>query len=567
MRFPPTLLAALLVLAARGPATAQVAAVPPPSEAALDVLNLKTEWTTAVPLAGRFDAVELIQVADGNQIFVQTKGGLLLALDAKTGSQQWQLKFDAANAPVFPVAVNDRLLVAVNLVSMYCVHRYTGLVEFKFRLPLVPSAGPTIDKDTAYLTLNGQRMTAYALPDPVTMPERRANANAGVGSLAGAVDFRIKNPADVVATRYPGTVRKSANVVDRFEESKVTVSADTQLTGGALATQRAPSLSVLPSVRPPYNVFDDRGKYVVRSESLSTVHSMRQPYSLTDPTGAAIQRTPSIASIPPSLAALYEQTNLLARPLEPKARWVVGSTVRLTHPPLTTNFRVWLLSDSQIVQVYLKEDKSLQLTARMPNHPAAEPGQADDIGYIPLIDGNLMAFDLTGGGGGVAKVVWRANVGGAMNRKPLLTKDAVYQGGDTSGVARIDRKTGEVLWRTDDTADTVLAVNDEIVYVRDKQGLLRAYDRNRVTDPATRRAVQLGVLSLGGFPVTTENEFTDRLYMASATGLLICLRDKSPKYAAPLVVGPPLHAPAPALGKKPDPNAPPMPNTPAEPKN
>jgi outer membrane protein assembly factor BamB len=557
MRILGPSLAVIVSLWAAGPSRAQSAV--PPSDSALDAANLKTEWTIAIPVLGKQDGVSLIQVTDNNQIFVRTKAGLLVVLDAKTGGTQWSFKFDSVNAPVYPVAVNDRHVVAVNLVTLYCFHRYSGLVEFEYRLPLVPSSAPSLDRDVAYVTMNGQRVTAYELPQAIQMPEKRANPNAagGFGSLAGAVDNRIRNPADIVSTRYPGSSRKVGVRGESFEEQKVTIDARTQSTGGALATQRSPSLSVAPSVRPPYKVFDDKGKYITRSESLSTVHSLRQPYSLQDPTGAQIQRTPSVSAIPPSLAAVYELASLLPRAIEPKARWVVGSTVRLTYAPLATNFRIWMIGDSPFVQAYLKDDRGQQILAKLPNAPAAQPAQAEDIGYFPLADGNLLAIDLSGGGGAVAKVNWRSNVGGAMNREPLVTKDSVYQGGDTSGVARVDRATGDVTWRTDDTADTVLAVNDETVYTRDKQGVLRAYDRNRVVDTASKRAVLLGSVNLAGFPNATMNDRTDRIYVASETGLLICLRDKARKYTAALPVGLPVHKPEAVPAKKPaDPAAP-----------
>lgn len=558
MRFHSFVLALSVVITATGISNGQTAV--PPTESALDSANLKTEWTTAIPVAGQFDGVSLIQVADGNQIFVRTKGGLLVALDAKTGSAQWSVKFDTANAPVYPVAYNDRHVVVVNLVTLYCLHRYSGLVEFQYKLPLVPSSAPALDRDVVYITMNGQRVTAYELPPELVMPERRRIGQADLGGLSGLVSNRVENPADTIATRYPGTSRLRTQKADSFEEQRVTVDARTQATGGALATQRSPSLSVAPTVRPPYRVFDDRGKYITKSESLSTVHSMRQPYALQDPTGGQIQRTPSVSSIPPSVAAVYELSSLLPRGIQPKTRWIIGSTVRLTYTPMTTTYRIWMIGDSPFIQAYLKEDKAQQILAKLSNAPAAQPAQAEDIGYFPLADGNLLAIDLTSGGGGVPKLEWRANVGGAMNREPLVTKDSVYQGGDTSGVARIDRKTGEVTWRTDDTADTILALNDETVYTRDKQGTLRAYDRNRVTDTTSKRAIQLGAVKIDQFPIAAMNNRNDRIYVASNSGMLVCLRDKAAKYAAPFSMGLPVHKPEPVPAKKLD-------TPPAEPKN
>ncbi|QEL15826.1 outer membrane protein assembly factor BamB family protein [Limnoglobus roseus] len=559
MRFLTKLLIGALFAGAAADSRGQSpsSGVVPPSNASLDVVNLRTEWTTAIPLINRQDAVGLIQVTDGNQMFIQTRSGVLIALDAKTGAQQWTLKYEAANVPLHDVAVNDRYVVATNLATMYLLDRYTGLQEFKYKLPLVPSAPPTMDLDTIYLALNGQRVTAYALPQAVSMPERlnRAKADATTG---GVVSLTGKNPADVVATRYPSTSRNIPFTQPVFDEPKVSVGANVGGTAGTLGAQRSPSLSIPNSVRPPYTAFDQRGKYLVKSDSLSTVHSLRQPYSIQDPTGAQIQRTPSISAIPPSVAGVLERSSLLPRGLEPKARWVIGSSVRLTHSPLTTNFRVWMSGDAPQLQAILKEDRALQVSARIPNLPAAQPVQAEDVAYFPLVDGNLLAIDMTSGGGSVAKLNWRSNVGGAMNRKPYLTKDSVYQGGDTSGVARVDRKTGEVIWRTDDVADTILGATEEVVYVRDKQGIVRVYDKNRVTDLASKRAIQIGAINLSGFTVQATNDQTDRLFMASDTGLLICLRDKAAKYATAMSVVPPLHKIDPTILRKADPN-PPMP--------
>ncbi len=554
MRFLTKLLLTALFAGAGTYCHAQRPAAAPPTSAALDGVNLRTEWTTAVPLTGRQDSIGLIQVTKGNQIYVQTHSGLLVALDAKTGTQQWTLKYTAAGAPIRDVAVNDRYVVATNLTTLYVLHRYSGLVEFQYKLPLVPSAPPTMDEDTIYVTLNGQRVTAYALPQEITTPMKLDRGKTD-GSGGGQVDLRVKNPADVVATRYPSTSRNVPITEPIFDEPKVSVGANIGGSAGALGTQRSPSLSIPSSVRPPYTAFDQRGKYITKSESLSTVHSLRQPYSIQDPTGAQIQRTPSLAAIPPSVAGSLELSSLLPRGIQPQARWVVGSTVRLTHAPLTTDFRVWISGEAAQLQAILKEDKALQLSGRIPNVPAAQPAQAEDVAYFPLVDGNLLAVDMASGGGPVVKLIWRSNVGGAMNRKPYLTKDSVYQGGDTSGVARVDRKTGDVLWRTDDLADSILAVNDEVVYVRDKQGALHLYDKNRA-DLVTKRAVQIGAIDLSGFTVPATNEQTDRLYLASDTGLLICLRDKAAKYAVALPVAPPLHKPDPTAAKPGQPNAP-----------
>jgi hypothetical protein len=234
--------------------------------------------------------------------------------------------------------------------------------------------------------------------------------------------------------------------------------------------------------------------------------------------------------------------NLMPRGIEPRITWVFGSTVRLVHPPLITRQRVWTLTASPRLLAVLKEDKSPQIDADIPAAPAAAAAQADDVGYVPLTDGNLLAVRLNSGVGPTLKLVWRANVGGLMNRPPVPTHDGVYLSGVGTGVTRVDRQTGELTWRTDATHDTLLAVNREHVYVRDRNGRVHVYDRLRASDLATRLAFPLVSVSLSEFNIPVTNNQTDRILLAADNGLLVCLRDASPGYARQYVVAPPRHA-------------------------
>src|SRR5437868_1263648 len=163
------LAAALAPHAAAQPGVYSTAA--PPTADQLRPLNLATVWTTAVPVDGRQDGVGIVQVVDAGQVFVQTKGGVLAALDAATGSQQWAARYDSPYAPLLPVAVNDRFVFALNVIKLYCIHRYTGVVEFTYNLPLAPQAGPAVDDTHVYVTVGSGRLAALELPGPVQMPD------------------------------------------------------------------------------------------------------------------------------------------------------------------------------------------------------------------------------------------------------------------------------------------------------------------------------------------------------------------------------------------------------------
>ena len=523
----------------------------PPTAATLDSINLTTQWTTVVPVGGRSDSVGLVQVVPGGQIFVQTIAGLLVAIDERTGAQQWTLKYDSSNATIYPIGVNSRFVFAVNVLKIYCIQRYTGTVEFSYSLPLIPTSGPTADDTGFYLILNSQRIAAFDLPSAIAVPDKALAAlKAKGGSIVN--DPKTRNPANIVADRYPSGARKSLFAEDRFEETKITL-ATAEPSGNI--SQRTPSLSVLPTMQPPYRLYDDKGRYLNKTESVGLAYSLRQPYSFKDPATGQIQRTPSLSTMP-SMAAVAEKTNLRERGLEPQLRWAFGSSIRLAYQPLTTRSRVWVTSDTPAILALQKENNVPQVDAKMPDAATAASAQADDVAYIPLDGGNLLALDLTSGGNATLRPVWRANVGGVLTRSPLATNNGIFQPSEGSGVARIDPKTGEVTWRTLSTDDYLLAVNDERAYVRDRLGRVHVYDRTRVADSVTKRAVALSSIDLGEFRIPTMNEQTDRIFLASDNGLIVCLRDKAPKYNVPMTVAPPLHKPLLDLQKKPDAAAP-----------
>jgi hypothetical protein len=102
--------------------------------------------------------------------------------------------------------------------------------------------------------------------------------------------------------------------------------------------------------------------------------------------------------------------------------------------------------------------------------------------------------------------------------------DEVYVTPEGAGLYRLDRATGQLLWRYQ-PIEYFLAANRKFVYGLDRQGSMHILDRVRgiplSVTPGTRDYV---------FPVS--NELTDRIYLASNDGLLVSLHDLD--YPVPL---------------------------------
>jgi outer membrane protein assembly factor BamB len=502
----------------------------PPDKTALNRLNLKTEWSLYLPVDGRRDSIELIQTFD-DQMFVQTKTGLLIAIDVQTGRVQWSAALgNGGYSNVYPVAVNSTFVFVTNVTTLYAFYRYTGVTEFTMGLGTVPTAGLAADDSGLYAVLASrpgssgtQRLAAFNIPRPIVIPNLANRSDVKTGEQGE----RLLHPVKDLTDRYPGPAAYRPRYDEEFARSRRASLHEVPV--GGLSGSRTPSLAVMPKVTAPYTM--EGGPF---SPSLAAIPSLRQPYHLRDDANRYLQRTPSISSIPPSVAAALMLGDLRPRGVSPPLRWEYGLDSRVLFTPVQSPLRLWLATDNRSFLALSKIDKQIVVTGPLWEQIAARPGQAETLAYVPLVDGTLVAVDLEGGNqtAGVNSP-WRVNIGGLMNRTPLVTEDAVFVAGDNTGVARVDRKSGTLIWRTERAADRIAAVNEEFAYVRDRHGRLLVYDANRAT-AGTGRSAPLTGINVAEFNVPVVNTVSDRVYLAADNGLIVCLRDASPKYAAPV---------------------------------
>ena len=545
----------------------------PPEKPALDRLNLRTEWTAYVPLDGRSDGLATVQVIDAGQVFAQTRSGLLVAIDAISGAKQWTFRYPRPYSNIYPVGVTKQFVFAVNVAQIYCFHRYTGLLEFSFELPGSASSGPVADDQDFFVVLGGNQLAAYRYPhsikiDPETKKPVDLNSepDSGPGLAAGGRTVRggarAENPADQVARRYAARFLPPAFEEPTFEETRFAPKNNFYAEEYGGLNQRTASISSLPQVTPPYS-----GHRYVTTPSINMLPSLRQPYQSRPSFMLYNQRTPSIVMLPPSVARVEELSNLRPKPVEPKHRWKLLSSRRITIEPIHTNPLdslasplVWLTTQDRMVFAVSKKDRSIQVVANtsgIPVAPGAGPmlyGQEQLLGFFPLDDGTLLGLDLTAGDTRTPSVHFRAYVGGRLNHPVVPTRfGGIYASGENVGITRVDTDTGDVTWRTASSDDRLLAVNEEHAYVMNHRGEMLIYDAQRPYDPITRQARPLSRLDLTGFNLPITNDQTDRIYLGADNGLLICMRSNSAKYLKPLSVAPPrLLPPKP---KKADPDA------------
>lgn len=164
---------------ALGQVSSIYSAAVPPSADKLDRLHLKTVWSINVPIENRIDRLTNVQPVDQGQIFAQTMSGTVLALDAQTGQRQWSFRFPAGHRTNLPGAVNSRYVFIAHLSTLYCFHRFSGVLEFTFEPKLrldmpqmMITAGPVCDENYVYVVLANNEILAYRLPSSVALPKR-----------------------------------------------------------------------------------------------------------------------------------------------------------------------------------------------------------------------------------------------------------------------------------------------------------------------------------------------------------------------------------------------------------
>ena len=229
---------------------------------------------------------------DEDQIAVQTKSGLLVVVDQHTGRQQWKFKYPAAFTSGFGVAVNQKFLFAVNVAKLYCFHRYTGLLEFEFDLPEAPAASPIADGQQIYMSFTGSKLMTFQLPLALQINAEPVGKQPGdLGAPRIKPDTStIRNPADVVADRYSTRVNTKTIADDEFDRRNVP-KAYFESGQGLSTQQKAPSISAMPSVVPPYTIHG-----LNKVESLSILPSLRQPYKLRPDYLTYNQYSPSLGA-------------------------------------------------------------------------------------------------------------------------------------------------------------------------------------------------------------------------------------------------------------------------------
>jgi outer membrane protein assembly factor BamB len=227
----------------------------------------------------------------------------------------------------------------------------------------------------------------------------------------------------------------------------------------------------------------------------------------------------TVRSIGPLSSTLDSRTAGISSGPQPQLAWDYVGESRLELAPLVTSEFLLVANYAGTFVAMRKLDSAIQYRFQATAALSAPLGQHNDTAYVGSEDFSVSALDIFAG-----RILWRFLGAGPIRQKPEVTDDSVYIAPERSGLYRLDRESGQTIWRNP-AAERFLAANPKFVYATDASGRLHVLDRARGTQLAVYDAAR-------DFVVPVINDMTDRLFLASNDGLLTCLHDRD--YSTPV---------------------------------
>jgi eukaryotic-like serine/threonine-protein kinase len=210
----------------------------------------------------------------------------------------------------------------------------------------------------------------------------------------------------------------------------------------------------------------------------------------------------------------------------PRPRWSILTHMDFAFQPITSPESVFIVGPSGRGRAFHKfppagasaESFRFETEGRI----SVPPSGYGNMGLIGCDDANLYAMNIDTG-----KLMWRYTAGTAIRHRPAAIEADVYVTSEREGMARVNRATGEPMWRVpvggtlygaNPDADRFLAASNRFVYALTRTGDLLVLDR--------RRGVTLARMDKTAFRVPIVNQITDRLYLAANDGTIVCLHDR-----------------------------------------
>jgi outer membrane protein assembly factor BamB len=118
---------------------------------------------------------------------------------------------------------------------------------------------------------------------------------------------------------------------------------------------------------------------------------------------------------------------------------------------------------------------------------------------------------------------WQFSIGNPIVETPMATDDGVYAIPETGGIFKLSPETGEELWSAPSVFEFI-AASPTRLYTADSAGRMLILD--------SQTGARVGMMSTENLSIKVFNRDNDRIYLATPTGLVQCLRELGLKQPA-----------------------------------
>jgi hypothetical protein len=149
---------------------------------------------------------------------------------------------------------------------------------------------------------------------------------------------------------------------------------------------------------------------------------------------------------------------------------------------------------------------------------------------VPSEDANLYSIDLL-----TSETKWVIPTGAPLKEEPIVAGDMAYVENAAGKLFGVQILTGEVAWSSPVGGSHMLAVTPGRLYLLSNHRDLSVIDRTKGTVlHSPRDSFESAGVNLRAFTVHDTNELNDRIYLATPSGRMACLRELGRKTPSPL---------------------------------
>jgi outer membrane protein assembly factor BamB len=196
--------------------------------------------------------------------------------------------------------------------------------------------------------------------------------------------------------------------------------------------------------------------------------------------------------------------------------WRYKAADEITTQPISNELTLNFASRDNSLYALNASDRKLQWQFETDQPVSAPLGHSPGFVYLASEDFNVFCIKQDTG-----SVRWQFVAGLPIRREVRIIDNNCYVFPHLGGVFCISKISGERRWKKPYMEDFIGATKN-LVFLTDNLG--------QVAILASQDGAPIGSLPLKDFPIRYGNELTDRLYMATKSGLIVCLREQNKEF-------------------------------------